>query len=138
MSTATLKNYRQSPRKVRLVADLVRGKSVENAENILIFAGKRFAPELLKLIKSAVANALNSTTVSKDSLYIKTVTVDKGMVYKRIMPRARGSASPIKKKTSIIKVELGIKEPKVKRSKQASRKEKMSEIKQEVKTEIKN
>ena len=124
MSVATLKNYRQSPRKVRLVADLVRGKSIDSAENILTFAVKRASPQILKLIRSAVANATNSSGVSKDSLYIKTITVNKGTVLKRIMPRARGSASAIRKHTSIVKVELGIREvkaPKVKKTKEAAK-----------------
>ncbi len=112
MTVATLKNYRQSPRKVRLIADLVRGKSIDSAENILTFAVKRSSPVILKLIKSAVANATNNSGVSKESLFIKTITVNKGVVLKRSMPRARGSASAIRKHTSIVKVELGIREVK--------------------------
>ena len=112
MTVATLKNYRQSPRKVRLIADLVRGKSIDSAENILAFAVKRSSPVILKLIKSAVANATNNSGVSKESLFIKTITVNKGVVLKRSMPRARGSASAIRKHTSIVKVELGIREVK--------------------------
>ncbi|MFA6463930.1 MAG: 50S ribosomal protein L22 [Candidatus Paceibacterota bacterium] len=125
MSIATLKNYRQSPRKVRLIADLVRGKSIDSAENILAFAVKRASPPILKLIRSAVANAVNNTGVSKESLFIKTITVNKGVVLKRSMPRARGSASAIRKHTSIVKVELGIREvkaPKVKKTKTVAKK----------------
>ena len=125
MTVATLKNYRQSPRKVRLIADLVRGKSIDSAENILTFAVKRSSPVILKLIKSAVANATNNSGVSRESLFIKTITVNKGVVLKRSMPRARGSASAIRKHTSIVVVELGIREvkaPKVKKTKTVAKK----------------
>ena len=125
MSIATLKNYRQSPRKVRLIADLVRGKSIDSAENILAFAVKRASPPILKLIRSAVANATNNSGISKETLFIKAITVNKGVVLKRSMPRARGSASAIRKHTSIVKVELGIREvkaPKVKKTKTVAKK----------------
>ena len=125
MSIATLKNYRQSPRKVRLIADLVRGKSIDSAENILAFAVKRASPPILKLIRSAVANATNNSGISKESLFIKAITVNKGVVLKRSMPRARGSASAIRKHTSIVKVELGVREvkaSKVKKTKTVAKK----------------
>lgn len=125
MSTAILKNYRQSPRKVRLIADLVRGKSIESAENILAFAVKRASPPILKLIRSAVANATNNSGIAKETLFIKAITVNKGVVLKRSMPRARGSASAIRKHTSIVMVELGIREvkaPKVKKTKTVAKK----------------
>jgi len=103
---AFLKNYRQSPRKVRLLADLVRGKSVANALETLTFVNKRASEPFSKLIKSAVANAkAQGSDVS--ALVVKSVTVDKGTVFKRSMPRARGSASPINKRNSHITVELG-------------------------------
>jgi large subunit ribosomal protein L22 len=102
---AFLKNYRQSPRKVRLIADLVRGKSAEDALTTLKFVDKRAADPFAKVIKSAVANAKDQ---GKDTskLFIKTVRVDKGIVLKRFMPRARGSASRINKRNSHILVEL--------------------------------
>lgn len=103
---AILKNYRQSPRKVRLVADLVRGKSAVEALNILRFVDKRAAEPFAKLIKSAVANAKDAGNDS-ETLFIKSVSVDKGTVIKRFMPRARGSASRINKRNSHISVELG-------------------------------
>lgn len=105
---AVLKNYRQSPRKVRLLADLVRGKRVTDALNTLAFVDKRAAEPFAKVIRSAVANA---TVAGGDAttLFIKTVTVDKGVTYKRFMPRARGSASPINRRNSHITVELGVK-----------------------------
>ncbi len=109
---AILSTYRQSPRKVRLMADLIRGKKIKQAEEALMFADKRSAPIVLKLLKSAVSNAKHNQAVSEDDLYVKAVSVDKGLVYKRFMPRARGSASRINKRTSHISIELGIKESK--------------------------
>jgi len=103
---AILKNYRQAPRKVRLLADLVRGKKVADALATLQFVDKRAAGPFAKVIASAVANA-KTQGVSTDQLKIKTVRVEKGMVMKRFMPRARGSASRINKRNSHIIVELG-------------------------------
>lgn len=103
---AVLKNYRQSPRKVRLIADLVRGKKVKDALATLNFVEKRAAEPFAKVIRSAAANAAQ-TGANPDTLIIKKVAVDKGTVYKRFMPRARGSASPINKRNSHITVELG-------------------------------
>ncbi len=103
---AVLKNYRQSPRKVRLLADLVRGKKVKDALAVLQFAEKRAAEPFAKVIRSAAANAAQAGK-NPDTLIIKKVAVDKGTVIKRFMPRARGSASPINKRNSHITVELG-------------------------------
>ncbi|OHB17557.1 MAG: 50S ribosomal protein L22 [Parcubacteria group bacterium RIFCSPHIGHO2_01_FULL_45_26] len=101
---ASLNNYRQSPRKVRIVADLVRGRSVALARAELKHLSKRAASPLLKLIDSAVANSGN-----KDKLYIKNIQVDRGVILKRSRPRAMGRAFPIHKHTSHINLELGIK-----------------------------
>jgi len=103
---AILKNYRQSPRKVRLLADLVRGKKVADALATLQFLDKRAAGPFAKVIQSAVANAKNEGK-NLDKLFVKKVAVDKGSVLKRSMPRARGSASRINKRNSHISVELG-------------------------------
>ena len=105
---AILKNYRQSPRKVRLIADVVRGKKVTEALNLLKFVDKRAAGPFAKVVQSAVANAV---VAGKDParLIIKKVAVDKGTVLKRFTPRARGSASRINKRNSHISVELGVK-----------------------------
>jgi len=102
---ALLKNYRQAPRKVRLLADLVRGKKVKDAIATLRFVEKRAAGPFIKVIESAVANA---TQAGKDETKLKVakVAVDKGVVMKRFMPRARGSASRINKRSSHIVVEL--------------------------------
>ena len=100
---AFLKNYRQSPRKVRLLADLVRGKNAVDALTTLQFVDKRAAAPFAKVIESAVANAGEKTA---DQLYIKTVTVDQAPTMRRMRPRARGSASRINKRNSHIRVEL--------------------------------
>ncbi|MCA9353254.1 50S ribosomal protein L22 [Candidatus Nomurabacteria bacterium] len=105
---ATLKNYRQSPRKVRLVARSLQGKSVREALVSLGFLTKRAADPLKKLIESAVAN---SGTDGKD-LVVSSMRVDKGVVFKRFRPRARGSASRINKRNAHVTVELKQKENK--------------------------
>jgi large subunit ribosomal protein L22 len=105
---AVLKNYRQSPRKVRLLADLVRGKKVKDALAALQFIDKKAAEPFAKVVRSAEANALHGGA-DVQKLIIKSVAVNKGTVIKRYMPRARGSASPIKKRNSHITVELGLK-----------------------------
>lgn len=105
---AVLKNYRQSPRKVRLLADLVRGKKVKDALNTLTFIDKRASEPFAKVIRSAAANATQAGKNSNE-LIISKVTVDKAATLKRFMPRARGSASRINKRNSHITVELGSK-----------------------------
>ena len=105
-----MKNYRQSPRKVRLVASLIRGKSVTDAENELNFLVKRAAEPFQKLMASAVANAKQNHGIDKDNLIVSEVTVDKGIVMKRMMPRAMGRGARINKRTSHIKIALGVKE----------------------------
>ncbi len=102
-SKASLSNYRQSPRKVRLIADLIRGKSAEQAINILGLLPKRGAEPMMKLVKSAVANAKEGDA---SQLFISSIQVNGGVVFKRMMPRARGRGFPIKKKTSLITMEL--------------------------------
>ncbi len=102
---AILKNYRQSPRKVRLIADVIRGKKVTDALATLKFVDKRAAGPFTKVVASALANAV-SQGKSPANLYVKSVAVDKGSVIKRFMPRARGSASRINKRNSHISVEL--------------------------------
>lgn len=100
--TAKLRHLRIAPRKVRLVADLIRGKSVREAETLLQFQIKRGAKPIQKLLKSAVANARNNFKLSEENLYISKITVDEGPKLKRWRARARGRAYPIQKKTSHI------------------------------------
>ncbi|MBW2039367.1 MAG: 50S ribosomal protein L22 [Deltaproteobacteria bacterium] len=104
--TAKVRYVRTSPRKTRLVADLVRGKKVEEALNILAFTNKAFAKKLTKLINSAVANAQHNTNMDVDALWIKRIYVDGGPTLKRYMPRAMGRATMIRKRTSHITVVL--------------------------------
>lgn len=106
MVTAKLQNYRQSPRKVRLVADFVRGKKVEEALNKLNFVSKKAADPIRKLIASAVANAENNNGLKASDLYIKEIRVDKGVTLYRHMPRAHGRAFPIRKRCSNLIVSL--------------------------------
>lgn len=110
-ATATLKNYRQSPRKVRLIADLIRGKSATRALALLGNLPKRGASPMQKLLESAVANA--KTPASE--LYVSGIEVNGGIVFKRQMPRARGRASLIRKKTSHITLRLADKPAKAKK-----------------------
>src|SRR3989344_2065884 len=102
---AFLKNYRQSPRKVRLVANLVKGKNVSGAIAELDFLAKRAGAPIKKLLLSAVANAKNQG-IEADNLFIKELRVDKGIVMKRIMPAAMGTAHRINKRTSHVEVVL--------------------------------
>lgn len=102
---AFLKNYRQSPRKVRLVAELIKGKRVAEAFIHLNSMPKRAALPIEVLLASAVANAKN-LGISTDNLWVENVTVNKGIVMKRSMPRARGSASRINKRTSHVMLTL--------------------------------
>lgn len=106
---AMLKTYRQSPRKVRLVANLIKGKRVPAALNSLNFADKKAAAVIKKLLMSAVSNAKNISSIASEDLFVKEARVDKGIVLKRIMPRARGSASRINKRTSHISIVLDVK-----------------------------
>lgn len=104
---ATLTNYRQSPRKVRLVASLIRGKTVAQARKALALLDKRSAPAFVKLLNSAVANAKeNDKKDNEGELRVKEVRVDQGIVFRRFMPRAFGRASAIKKKSSTITLSL--------------------------------
>lgn len=113
---ATLTNYRQSPRKVRLVANAVKGKSVADADVTLAYMVKRGALPMQKLIKSAAANAVQAGA-DAETLMIKNIEVNKGMVLKRSMPRAMGVAKPINKRNSHVTVTLGQIVPKAKKAK---------------------
>lgn len=104
--TAKLKYLRVAPRKVRLVADQVRGLPVQQAIDTLAFAAKSSAIDVSKLLRSAVANADRKGGIDVDTLVVKTITVDQGPIIRRSLARARGSASRINKKTSHITVVL--------------------------------
>ncbi|GAB4261704.1 MULTISPECIES: 50S ribosomal protein L22 [Deferrisoma] len=103
---ATLRYLRMSPRKVRLVADLVRGRRVEEAIRILRFTPRRASLPVRKVIESAVANAENNHGLDIDQLWVREIRVDEGPTLKRWRPRARGRATPIMKRTSHVAVVL--------------------------------
>jgi len=106
---ATLSYLRIAPRKVRLVADHVRGQKVGDALAVLKYTPQAAAAPLAKLLRSAVANAeQKGGHVDVDALFVKTLTVDQGPKMRRFMPRAMGRAYRVEKKTSHVYVELGI------------------------------
>ena len=128
---AKLHYLRIAPRKVRLVADLIRGKSVEEAQTILNFTVKKATQPLLKLLNSAIANAKNNFQLEESNLYISRITVDEGPKYKRWRARARGRASEIQKKTSHVNLFLDeiVKKPKkIKKGKKLEEVEKIEEV----------
>jgi len=101
---ASVKQVRISARKVRLVADLVRGRNVEEALTQLRFTSKAAVPIMTKLLKSARANAVNDLEMDNERLYVREIYVDEGVSFKRVMPRARGRADRITKRSSHINV----------------------------------
>src|SRR5690606_28264043 len=110
-SKAVLRFARVSPQKARLVADLVRGRDVAEAIEVLTFTDKKSAPMIKKLLESAVANAEVAAEradeeLDIDDLFVKTIYVDGGPTLRRFRPRAQGRATPVLKKTSHITVEL--------------------------------
>jgi large subunit ribosomal protein L22 len=104
---AKLRFARISPQKCRLVADQIRGLPVDKALNILAFSPKKSAAMLKKVLESAIANAEHNDGADVDELCIKSVFVDQGPTMKRIMPRAKGRANRILKRTSHITVAVG-------------------------------
>jgi len=103
------KNIRISPKKLRVVAAVIRGQSVSEALSFLKFAPKKWADILYKILHSAVANAQNNDGQKLENLYIDTVSVNKGIVYKRGNPVSRWRMHPILKRTSNIILELQVK-----------------------------
>jgi len=104
--SAKLDNLRKSPRKIRLVASLIKCLDVGRAEQQLKFLVKGSAPHFEKLLKSAIANAENNSGLDRDNLYIKDIIVDEGKKLKRWLPRAHGRASLLLKRTSHIEIVL--------------------------------
>ena len=103
---AIAKTVRIAPRKVRLVVDLVRGKDLGTAIAILRLTPKAASVAVEKVIKSAAANAVTNHNMDQEKLYVKEIRVDEGPTYKRYLPRAKGSASSLLKRTSHINVVL--------------------------------
>ncbi|MDD2519030.1 MAG: 50S ribosomal protein L22 [Bacilli bacterium] len=101
---AIAKSVRIAPRKARLVIDLVRGKSVSDADVILKNLNKEAARLIHKVLTSAVANAENNLELKKENLYVKTALVDEGQTMKRMRFGSRGHVDPIKKRTSHITI----------------------------------
>lgn len=101
---ATLRTLRMSPRKVRLIADLVRGQQVDVALAQLWHNKKAAARPVRKLIESAAANAVNNHKLQRDALFVQTITVDDGPTMKRFQPRAHGRATMLRKRSSHVNV----------------------------------
>ncbi len=101
---AVARYVRTSARKGRLVVDLIRGKSIDDARAILMFTPRAAAEDVLKVLNSAVANAEKNLKIKADDLYVATTFVDEGPTLKRIRPRAMGRASRINKRSSHITV----------------------------------
>jgi len=118
---AKLNYLRTAPRKVRLVCDVIRGKNVTEAKDILKFSVKKPTRTLAKLLDSAIANAKNDFDLKEEDLKISEVKVDEGPKLKRWRPRSRGRAMQIQKKTSHITLVL---EPIKKESEPIKKKEK--------------
>jgi len=104
---ASLKHLRMSARKIRLVIDIVRTMPVKAALDQLKFNNKKASLPIIKLIKSAIANAENTYSLDKDNLYIKSIKADEGVTLKRWMPRAHGRATAIRKRGCHVDVVLG-------------------------------
>ncbi len=104
--TASVRGLPISPRKMRLVTNLVKGMRATDAMSQLQFLNKKGAPYMARLIRSAIANAENNFSLSADNLYIKSVTCDMGQTMKRYFPRARGSAFIIRRKQSGVNLVL--------------------------------
>ena len=103
---AKLKGARMSAQKARLVADQIRGKSVESALEILQFSGKKGADIIKKVLESAIANAEHNDGADVDELKVSTIFVDEGMTMKRIKPRAKGRADRIFKRSCHITIKV--------------------------------
>lgn len=103
---ATAKYIRITPRKVKIVADLIKGQSIDDAIAILTYTPKAASPVLLKVLKSAEANAVNNNGLNRGDLYVADAYANPGPILKRFIPRARGSANRINKRTSHVTVVL--------------------------------
>ncbi|MDT2768347.1 MULTISPECIES: 50S ribosomal protein L22 [Globicatella] len=107
---AIAKTVRIAPRKVRLVVDLIRGKKIGEAMAILKYTPKSASPVVEKVLKSAIANAEHNYDLDLENLYVSEAYVNEGPTMKRFRPRAKGSASPINKRTSHITIVVSEKE----------------------------
>lgn len=105
-AVARARYVRMSPQKVRLVVDLVRGETAQDALHILTFTRKAAARTVKKVLESAIANATHKGNIDVDTLYVKDIWVDPGPTWKRFQPRAMGRATRIRKRTSHITIVL--------------------------------
>lgn len=119
--SAKLRYIRTSPRRMRLLADLVRGKRVEKALISLAVLNKKHAKSLSKLIESAVANAKHNHSFKAEDLVVKTIFVDGGPMLKRWMPKAHGRATPVRERTAHVSLVLA-NMPKVAKASKAPKK----------------
>jgi len=110
---AVLNHLRIAPRKVRMVAEVIKGLPVDLAKAKLLTISRKPKDSILKLLNSAIANAKHNYKVEPKKLFIKSIVVNNGPILKRWMPRARGSASPIFKRTSHIILTLGVAEKEI-------------------------
>ncbi|MDA0871558.1 MAG: 50S ribosomal protein L22 [Firmicutes bacterium] len=101
---AHAKTVRVTPRKARLVIDLIRGKNIKEAQAILMFTPRSASPIILKVLNSAIANAENNNNATVEKLYVKEAYVNEGVRLKRLLPRAKGRGDIIQKRTSHITV----------------------------------
>ncbi|MFP7699385.1 MAG: 50S ribosomal protein L22 [Candidatus Phytoplasma pyri] len=122
ISKAIVKKVSITPRKARLVVDLIRGKEIQVAKAILMFTPKSASNIILKLLNSAEANLVKNINLSSDGFYISEVYVNEGLRLKRLFPRAKGSGDMIKKRTSQIVLKLSVQE-KIKDNIKAKKKE---------------
>jgi len=124
---AVLRHLRIAPRKIRLVADLIKGKKALEAQTLLRFTTKKSATPILKLLNSALSNAKHNFQLEEENLFISQITVDEGPKLKRWQPRARGRVSEIQKKTSHVTLILNEIEKKPEKIKKKEKLEKEGE-----------
>jgi len=135
---AKLNRLRISPRKVRLVIDVIRGMDALEAVDQLKFMNKGAALPIKKLVESAMANAEHNSKLEKTNLFIKKITVNESVTLKRWKPRAMGRATPIRKRSSIVDIVLGEKVASKKKAETAEKKTDKKDIKIVKADEIKN
>ena len=110
MAKAVLRRFRQSPRKVRMVADMIRGRKVDEALSILKFQPRKAARMLSKVLTSAIANATENEKADADKLVVKAVAIDPGPVEKRWLARSMGRANRINRRSSHVTVTVDTEE----------------------------
>ena len=108
MAHAVLRRFRQSPRKVRMIADMIRGRQVADAKAILNFQQRKAAKMLSKVLDSAIANATTNEKADADALKVTKVTVDPGPIEKRWMARSMGRANRINRRTSNVTIVVDV------------------------------